>query len=76
MADVLSQPEKQKVPFFFQIGGKDQLIDPQTSLDFYKRLSAPKKLALYNETYHEVYNDINRKETVDDLIAYLGELKS
>lgn len=59
-----------------QISGKDKLVAPQASLDFYKDLTGKKKLKLYEESFHEIYNDINKQEGIDDLANFLGEYKT
>ena len=74
MSRVIANPQKITTPVYFQIAGEDKITSAQTSLDFYKTLECEKKLSLYQDSYHEIYNDINKKETIDDLISYLGEL--
>lgn len=73
---VKTNPEKLKTPVFMQIAGGDKLVAPQPSLDFFKQISGPKKLKLYEESYHELYNDLNKQESIDDLTQYLGEYES
>lgn len=73
MEEAKKKVDKIKVPLFFQISGQDQLIDPQASLDFFKSFSGEKTLKLYEDSFHEVYNDINKQEAIDDLIQHLGE---
>ncbi len=68
--------ERLKHPVYFQISGQDQIVDPQTSLDLFKEIPGEKKLDLYPDSFHEIYNDINKQEGIDDLIAYLGEYKA
>ena len=70
---VNQNPERLKTPVLFQISGQDMVIDPQTNLDFYKEIDSEKKLKLYEQSYHEVYNDTNKQEAIDDLIQHLGE---
>lgn len=73
MESVKSNIKKLDTPTLWQISGMDKVINPQTSLDFYKRIPGPKNLKLYENSYHEVYNDLNKQEAIDDLIQYLGE---
>lgn len=68
--------KKLDTPVFFQVSGMDKVINPQTTLDLYKRISASKKLKMYESSYHEIYNDINKQEGIDDLIQHLGEYSS
>lgn len=61
------------VPLFMQVAGQDKIVDPQASLNFYKNVEGQKVLKLYEESFHEVYNDLNKEEGISDLIAQLGE---
>jgi alpha-beta hydrolase superfamily lysophospholipase len=70
---VTSHPSNLNTPLFMQISGQDKIINPQASLDFFKKIKEPKKIKVYEDSYHEVYNDINKQESIDDLIAHLGE---
>jgi alpha-beta hydrolase superfamily lysophospholipase len=74
--EVVEKMDKIGCPLFFQVSGQDQIIDPQASLDFFKEFDGQKSIRLYEDSYHEVYNDINKQEAIDDLIAYLGEYQS
>lgn len=76
MDRVKSNPLKLKTPSFFQISGSDKLVDPQASLDYFKEIDGPKKLKLYEDSFHEVYNDINKQEAIDHLLEHLGEYNS
>lgn len=73
MKEVKEQMGKIGVPLFFQVSGKDGLVDPQASLDYFKDFTGEKSLKLYEESYHEVYNDLNKQEAIDDLLNHLGE---
>jgi alpha-beta hydrolase superfamily lysophospholipase len=75
MKDVQRKPESLTTPVFFQISGKDQIVSAQASLDYFKSLTCPKKLKIYEESYHEVYNDLDQKEAIDDLAQFLGEFQ-
>ncbi len=76
MTEVKENISQLKVPVFFQISGKDRLVDPQAGLDLFKKISSPKTLKIYEDSFHEVYNDLNKQESIDDLINYLGQYKS
>lgn len=69
---VASHIEKLTTKILLQVSGNDQLIDPQTSLDMFKRIPQPKTLKLYNDSFHEVYNDINRDEAIEDFLQFIG----
>ena len=68
--------EKLRHPILMQIAGNDMLVSAQASIDLFKQLKAEKKIHIYEDSFHEIYHDTNRKEVIDDLIAYLGEYES
>ena len=70
--EVKELASKISCPLFFQVSGKDQIIDPQTTLDFFKEWDGDKKIKIYEDSFHEVYNDLNKQQAIDDLIEYLG----
>ncbi len=65
-----------KTPVFFQLAGDDKVVNTQRSLQLFETLQGPKKLKLYKESYHEIYNDINKEETLSDLVDFLNEWNS
>ena len=65
-----------KRPIFMQVAGTDHIVDPKASLELFKNIHCEKKIHIYDESFHEVYNDTNRKEVIDHLLAYLGEYES
>ena len=70
---VNSNADQLKTPLFMQVSGQDKIVDPQASLNFYKKVEGQKQLKLYEDSFHEVYNDINWQEGIDDLLEYLGQ---
>ncbi|MCB0377045.1 MAG: lysophospholipase [Bdellovibrionales bacterium] len=73
MQRIKNSADRFTTPLFFQIAGDDRLVDAQASIDFFKKLPGPKKLKIYEKSYHEIYNDINKEETIDDLLTFLAE---
>lgn len=73
MDEVPVQGHNIKVPLFFQVSGRDGIVNAQATLDFYKAFEGTKSLKMYENSYHEVYNDINKQEAIDDLIEHLGQ---
>ena len=62
-------------PLLLQIAGQDKVVDSQESMAFAERVSAPnKKIHLYEDSYHEIYNDINRPEVMGHMYDFLGEI--
>ncbi len=49
------------VPMLFQISGKDLVVSSPASQEFFKTLgSKDKTLTIYENSHHEIYNDIER----------------
>ena len=71
MESVFEKASKIKTPLFFQLAGQDRIVENQKSLRFFECLNGPKKLKIYDESYHEIYNDLDREEVLSDLVDYL-----
>ena len=60
--------------FLLQLAGKDPVVDPVAAQDFFDR--ATKKdidatLKVYPNCLHEIYNEIEREQAIDDAILWL-----
>lgn len=73
MKQIPKQIHKLKTPLFFQLSGDDKVVNTQKSLDLFESLQGPKKLKIYKESYHEIYNDLNKEEVLSDLVNFLNE---
>lgn len=74
MAEVLERAHHIRDPMYIQAAGEDRIVDVESTKAFFQKLgSANKKLTVYPDSYHEIFNDLNRKEVVDDLLTYLRE---
>ncbi|MBW2557625.1 MAG: lysophospholipase [Deltaproteobacteria bacterium] len=63
-----------KVPLLMQLAGDDHLTNADTSETFFEGLgSGDKTLYVYEDLYHEIYNEKEeqRKQVLDDLDAWL-----
>ena len=77
MKRIPKQIQKLKTPVFFQLSGNDKVVNTQKSLDLFETLHEPKKkLKLYKESYHEIYNDLNKEEVLSDLVDFLNKWNS
>jgi alpha-beta hydrolase superfamily lysophospholipase len=60
------------LPVLLMHGTADRLADPAGSRQVYERAaSADKTLKLYPGLYHEIFNEPERRQVVDDLIGWL-----
>lgn len=74
MDEVNSRAHHIEIPMHIQAAGQDKIVDTVATQEFFKRLgSSNKRLKIYPESYHEIFNDINRQEVIDDLLSYLRE---
>lgn len=63
-----------KKPIFIQAGGEDRVTCTGSTKKLFEKLSTPQKeLKIYPDSYHEIFNDINRQEVVDDLLTNLRQ---
>lgn len=60
------------LPTLFQLSGKDRVVDSSAAELIFKSIgSKNKKLYVYPESLHEVYNDIERDRVIADLKSFL-----
>jgi alpha-beta hydrolase superfamily lysophospholipase len=72
--EVMSRAHQIKDKIFIQAAGQDKIVNVEGTKEFFSKLgSAEKQLKIYPDSYHEIFNDINRKEVVDDLLTYLRQ---
>jgi len=61
-------------PLFIQIAEHDPIVSSPRVQSFFELLKMnPKKLKIYSERKHEIYNDLGRDEVFHDLINWLIE---
>lgn len=74
MQEVHSRAHHIEIPIYIQAAGQDKIVSTVDTQEFFRRLSSTdKKLKIYENSYHEIFNDLNRQEVVDDLIGYLRQ---
>lgn len=77
MEDVNKRGHQLTKPLFIQAGGVDRVTDVTATKAFFENVGSPQKLMkVYPDSYHEIFNDINRKEVIDDLITYLRQFEN
>jgi alpha-beta hydrolase superfamily lysophospholipase len=77
MNDVNRRGHQLTKPLFIQAAGADRVTSVQATKDFFQTVgSAKKELKIYPDSYHEIFNDVNRKEVIDDLISYLRQFEN
>jgi alpha-beta hydrolase superfamily lysophospholipase len=63
--------ERLAVPSLWLVGGADRVADPATTLSRYEAVRAEKELHVYDQLYHELFNEVERERVIADLLAWL-----
>jgi lysophospholipase len=69
--EALDRAGEIKVPFLLIVGSQDRIIDPQGAAEFSARATSDHALKLYQDRYHEPFNDLDSAEVFADLAAWL-----
>jgi alpha-beta hydrolase superfamily lysophospholipase len=70
---LLSRAGEIRLPIVVLLGGRDPVISPESSREFYDRLgSEDKTLFLYPKMLHEPFNELGREQVFDDLSRWLA----
>lgn len=74
MESAFARASEFKAPLFIQAAGQDRIVDVLATQEIFPKIgSANKKIKIYPDSYHEIFNDTNKQEVVDDFVAYLRE---
>lgn len=60
--------------FFMQLAGSDPVVDPDAAKNWFLKASKNNRdatLKIYPKSLHEIYNEIDREQAIDDAIAWL-----
>jgi len=72
MRDTLLSSGEINSPTLFLLAGDDKVVKTEAALRVFANLKAPlKDKIIYEGAYHEVFNEINRKEVLGDLVDWL-----
>lgn len=73
IAYVQAHADRIKIPTLVQAAGKEKIVSLPAIREFFSTIGASnKQLQVYEESYHEIYNDLDRKQVFDDLNAFLS----
>lgn len=60
-------------PVLILHGGEDGLVDPKDSLEFYQEIgSIDKSLFVYSGLYHEIFNEFDKDDVIEDVLKWLN----
>ena len=61
-------------PILLLHGKNDKIVPKEQSEDIYKKIShKDKKLKIYNNMYHEIFNEIGKEKVINDVVNWLNE---
>lgn len=67
------EADKINLPIFFQLPGEDRLISTASSKIVFEKLPHPKnKIEIYHDSFHEIYNDLDREKAISDLKNFIN----
>jgi alpha-beta hydrolase superfamily lysophospholipase len=73
---VFANADKINVPTLVQIAGDDRLVSAEKTREFFPHLPNKKnQIIVYPDSYHEIYNDLDRDNVIADLKKFLGGFK-
>lgn len=74
MQDVAERAEEIQLPILFQLAGDERIVNTPASEDVFNKIgSKQKKIYIYPDCLHEIYNDLDRDDVIRDLKAFLQE---
>ena len=74
MVDVEEKAADIHMPILFQLAGDERIVSTPAAEDIFSRIgSKSKKIYIYPDSMHEIYNDLDRDEVIRDLKAFLRE---
>jgi alpha-beta hydrolase superfamily lysophospholipase len=60
------------MPLLIQAAGQDKIVDVLATQEIFAKIGSPQKtLKIYPESFHEIFNDTNKQEVIDDFLAFL-----
>ena len=74
MSEVKSKAQQIQLPILVQAAGQERIVSlPEIKAFFPKMGSVNKKLIVYEESYHEIFNDLDRELVFRDLDLFLRQ---
>lgn len=72
--NVESRADEIQLPILFQLAGDDRLVSTPASEQVFDQVgSKQKKLYIYPDCLHEIYNDLEREEVIRNMKSFLQE---
>lgn len=72
---LLSQASRLKIPLWAAHGSDDRIADSNGTTNFYRKAGSKDKfLQIYDGFYHEIFNETNRHDPIEDLLAFIDHI--
>jgi alpha-beta hydrolase superfamily lysophospholipase len=64
------------VPILLQVAGNDKIVNTRTSQDLFAQVTNKKcVMEIYPESFHEIYNDLDRDQALADLKKFINQVQ-
>ena len=74
MARVNGDPGRTQLPLRLMVSTGDKICDHKVALRLYEGWTADKTLAVYDDLYHEIFNEPQKDAILADLVAWLDKV--
>lgn len=65
-----------QIPVLIQASGLDAIVNTEATQKFYESLTvSDKKIIVYPNSLHEIFNDLEKQDCFDDLVNFLNQIK-
>jgi alpha-beta hydrolase superfamily lysophospholipase len=73
--EMMNQAQDFHWPMLLQLAGQEKVVSTPASKDFFEKVGAKKKdLVIYADSYHEIYNDLDKADVIRDLKSFLERM--
>ena len=75
MTEVIARAEHLRIPLLIVAAGKDKIVSTRATEEFFDKIGTQRKmLKIYPDSYHEIFNDLDRDEVFRDMHAFLSQI--
>jgi alpha-beta hydrolase superfamily lysophospholipase len=69
----MAEADRIRGPVIMQLAGEDRLVSTPAAREFFEKLpNGKKQMHVYGDSYHEVFNDLEREGAIADLKKFLN----
>lgn len=69
--EVQASADQIHLPLLMQLAGQEQVVSTPASEKFFEKVASKKKeLFIYSESYHEIFNDLDRDAAIRDFLDF------